>query len=90
MKGKSVKAQSVLIIGAGVGGITAAIHLARNGLRVTVIEKNSHPGGRCGHFTRAGHHFDTGPTLVLPPTVKYGLPPVVKYALPTPSKRKKK
>lgn len=67
MKGKSVKAQSVLIIGAGVGGITAAIHLARNGLRVTVIEKNSHPGGRCGHFTRAGHHFDTGPTLLVMP-----------------------
>lgn len=58
---------SVLVIGAGIGGMTAGIHLARRGLHVTVVEKNSHPGGRCDRFSREGHHFDTGPTLFVMP-----------------------
>ncbi len=59
--------RSVVVIGAGVGGLAGAIHLARRGLHVTVFEKNSHPGGRCDHFTRDGHRFDTGPTLFVMP-----------------------
>jgi phytoene desaturase len=62
-----MKTKSVLVIGAGIGGITAAIHLARRGRHVTVLEKNSHPGGRCDRFSRDGHHFDTGPTLFVFP-----------------------
>jgi phytoene desaturase len=58
---------SVLVIGAGIGGITAATHLARSGLHVTVLEKNAHPGGRCDRFNREGHRFDTGPTLLVMP-----------------------
>ncbi len=58
---------SVIVIGAGVGGLTAAIHLARRGLQVTVVEKNSHPGGRCDRLSRDGHRFDTGPTLFVMP-----------------------
>ncbi len=58
---------NVIVIGAGVGGITAAIHLAKRGMRVTVFEKNARPGGRCDRITRAGHHFDTGPTLLVMP-----------------------
>ena len=58
---------SVIIIGAGIGGIAAAAHLARRGIRVTVLEKNSHPGGRFDYFTRDGHHFDSGPTLLVMP-----------------------
>ena len=61
--------KSVLVIGAGIGGITAAIHLAQKGYQVTVIEKNSHPGGRCDRVSRDGHHFDTGPTLLVMPLV---------------------
>jgi len=57
----------VLIIGAGVGGIAAAAHLAQRGMSVTVIEKNTRPGGRCDHFSREGHCFDTGPTLMIFP-----------------------
>ena len=62
-----MKPKSVIVIGAGVGGITAAIHLARGGLHVTVLEKNARPGGRCDRFSREGHHFDTGPTLFVMP-----------------------
>src|SRR5512133_1380123 len=62
-----MKPGSVIVIGAGIGGITAAIHLARRGLRVTVLEKNPRPGGRCDRYSRDGHHFDTGPTLFVMP-----------------------
>lgn len=60
---------SVLVIGAGIGGIAAATHLAQHGMRVTVLEKNGHPGGRCDQLERDGHHFDTGPTLLVMPHV---------------------
>lgn len=59
--------QSAIVIGAGIGGITTAAHLAQRGLKVTVFEKNQRPGGRCDHFTREGHRFDTGPTLLVMP-----------------------
>ena len=62
-----MKNKTVIVIGAGIGGITAAIHLAKRGLKVTVIEKNTHPGGRCDRISREGHHFDTGPTLLVMP-----------------------
>ena len=60
---------TTIIIGAGIGGIATAAHLARRGIQVTVIEKNPEPGGRCGHFSRDGHKFDTGPTLFIMPLV---------------------
>lgn len=59
--------RSVLVIGAGIAGLTAATHLARGGLRVTVVEKHAGPGGRCGRFVREGHRFDIGPTLFVMP-----------------------
>ena len=62
-----MRSRSVLVIGAGIGGITAATHLAKRGLKVTVLEKNSRPGGRCDRLSRDGHHFDTGPTLLVMP-----------------------
>jgi phytoene desaturase len=62
-----MKSKSVIVIGAGIGGMVAAIHLAKRGLNVTVVEKNSHAGGRCDRISRDGHHFDTGPTLLVMP-----------------------
>ena len=59
----------MIVIGAGIGGITAATHLARAGFHVTVLEKNARPGGRCDRFSREGHQFDTGPTLFLLPSL---------------------
>jgi phytoene desaturase len=61
--------KSTIIIGAGLGGITLAARLARQGFRVTVLEKNPVPGGRCGQIVCDGHRFDTGPTLFLMPEV---------------------
>ncbi len=62
-----MKSPHVVVIGGGIGGITAAIHLRRSGANVTVVEKNLGAGGRCGQFTRQGHRFDTGPTLFIMP-----------------------
>jgi phytoene desaturase len=59
--------KSIIVIGAGIGGIVAATHLAQHGFKVTIIEKNSHAGGRCDRITREGHQFDTGPTLLVMP-----------------------
>lgn len=58
---------SALIIGAGMGGITLAARLARRGVDVTVLEKNSGPGGRVAQLKRDGFTFDMGPTLLLMP-----------------------
>ena len=62
-----MRSRSITVIGAGVGGIAAAAHLARQGFHVTVLEKNSRPGGRCDQFTHDGYRFDTGPTLFIMP-----------------------
>src|SRR5687768_11716908 len=60
---------TALVIGAGLGGIATAARLAKSGYQVTVLEKNTTPGGRCGQLTRDGHRFDTGATLFLMPEV---------------------
>jgi phytoene dehydrogenase-like protein len=64
-----MKSKSVAVIGAGIGGICAAIHLASHGLHVTVFEMNPNAGGRCDWIEREGHHFDVGPTLLVMPHV---------------------
>jgi len=58
---------SILIIGAGIGGIAAAARMVREGYQVTVVEKNEQPGGRCGFMDKDGYHFDTGATLFMMP-----------------------
>lgn len=58
---------TVLVIGAGIGGIATAARLARYGYRVTVVEKCLQSGGRCGRLVKEGHRFDSGPTLFLMP-----------------------
>jgi phytoene desaturase len=63
------KKPTAIVIGAGIGGIATAARLARNGLSVTVLEKNEKPGGRANQIVRDGHRFDVGPTLFLMPEV---------------------
>lgn len=57
----------VVIIGAGLGGLAAAIRLLAAGCEVTVIEALSSTGGRAGQIRDAGFVFDTGPTLITLP-----------------------
>lgn len=54
----------VLVIGAGVGGLTTAALLARAGLPVTVVEAHTYPGGSAGTFYHQGYRFDAGATLL--------------------------
>ena len=58
---------SVLVVGAGIGGIAVAGRLARKGYDVTVLEKNAVPGGRLNKLLQDGHRFDVGPSLFLMP-----------------------
>jgi phytoene desaturase len=55
----------VAIVGAGMGGLAAAIRLAAMGLEVEVFEKNAQLGGRVGRLEAEGFSFDTGPSLLL-------------------------
>lgn len=61
--------KSAAIIGAGIGGIATAIYLAKSGYSVSVYEKNSTPGGRCGQLIRDGHRFDLGATMLMMPDI---------------------
>ncbi len=56
---------SALVVGAGLGGLAAAVRLAHAGYRVTVVEKHDVPGGRAGVWQSEGFTFDTGPSMVL-------------------------
>ena len=56
-----------VIIGAGVAGLASAIRLAVQGMKVSVYEKNSYPGGKLSHFTKDGYSFDAGPSLFTQP-----------------------
>ncbi len=58
---------NLIVIGAGIGGISAAARLARAGYNVTLLEKNAAPGGRVALLEREGYRFDVGPTLFLMP-----------------------
>lgn len=55
--------QRVVVIGAGVGGLTAAALLAREGFDVTVLEAHVYPGGCAGTFYHKGYRFDAGATV---------------------------
>jgi len=59
----------VVVIGAGVGGLSAAIRLAAAGHAVTVLEQAAAPGGKCGRVERDGFAWDSGPSLLTMPWV---------------------
>jgi phytoene desaturase len=58
---------SVVVVGAGLGGLAAALYLAGAGRNVTVVERDTIPGGRCGLIRDHGYRFDTGPTVLTMP-----------------------
>ncbi|GAA2944910.1 phytoene desaturase [Streptomyces enissocaesilis] len=57
----------VVVVGAGLAGLSAALHLLGAGRRVTVVERDTQPGGRAGRVDRGGYRFDTGPTVLTMP-----------------------
>ena len=56
-----------VVVGAGLGGLAAAIRLRTRGYEVTVLEALDRPGGRARGFERCGFHFDAGPTVITAP-----------------------
>jgi phytoene desaturase len=54
----------VIVIGAGVGGLSAAIHLAAAGRRVLVLEQNVLPGGKVAQLYHNGYRWDCGPSVI--------------------------
>jgi phytoene desaturase len=60
---------SVLVVGAGVGGLSIAALLADSGKEVYVVEKNSAPGGRARFYRESGYVFDMGPSWYLMPDI---------------------
>jgi phytoene desaturase len=57
----------VVVVGAGLGGLACALHLAGAGRQVTVVEREPVPGGRAGRLSLDGYEFDTGPTVLTMP-----------------------
>ncbi|GIH13390.1 phytoene desaturase family protein [Rugosimonospora africana] len=67
MRTVSGRTDRVVIVGAGLGGLSCALHLAGSGREVTVLEREPVPGGRAGRLTLGGYEFDTGPTVLTMP-----------------------
>jgi phytoene desaturase len=63
----------VCIVGAGLGGLAAALDLAAAGAEVTVFEAGPDVGGKAGRATYEGVEFDTGPSVMTLPEVLHGL-----------------
>jgi phytoene desaturase len=79
--------KKVIVIGAGFAGLSAATSLANKGFKVTILEKNSGPGGRARVFREKGFTFDMGPSWYWMPDVfetyfgKFGKKPSDYYQL---------
>lgn len=58
-----------VVIGAGLGGLSTAIHLARQGWQVDIVERNGRSGGRMNVIEQDGFRIDMGPTMLMMPEV---------------------
>lgn len=63
------QARNVIVIGGGLGGLTAAALLAHYGMRVTLVEKNETLGGKLQDVTLGDHRFDFGPSTITMPWI---------------------
>ncbi|MGB3526362.1 MAG: phytoene desaturase family protein [Flavobacteriales bacterium] len=78
---------SIIIIGSGISGLAAASILARDGVRVTVLERNNQVGGRARTWNKDGFTFDMGPSFYWMPDVfdrffaRFGTSAAELYAL---------
>ncbi|MHB8341797.1 MAG: FAD-dependent oxidoreductase, partial [Mycobacteriales bacterium] len=67
MRTVSGRTDRVVVVGAGLAGLSAALRLVGQGREVTVLERAAVPGGRCGLLELDGYAFDTGPTVLTMP-----------------------
>ncbi len=56
--------EHIIIIGAGIGGLVSALLLSKQGLKVTVIERNEYPGGKLRALSSQEGPIDAGPTVL--------------------------
>jgi diapolycopene oxygenase len=61
--------KKAIVIGAGIGGIAAAIRLRKKGYDVCVFEGNAYPGGKLSQFSLGDYRFDAGPSLFTMPNL---------------------
>jgi phytoene desaturase len=64
-----MKSERIAVIGAGLGGLSAALKLSHNGFKVDVYEKLDSPGGKAAELRAEGYRFDMGPSLLTLPGV---------------------
>ncbi|WP_299751687.1 phytoene desaturase [uncultured Tateyamaria sp.] len=67
IESKTRAGNRAIVIGAGLGGLAAAMRLGAKGYAVTVVDKLDVPGGRGSAIWQDGHRFDLGPTIVTVP-----------------------
>ncbi|OTN75157.1 hypothetical protein A5886_000227 [Enterococcus sp. 8G7_MSG3316] len=63
------KKTRVVVIGGGLGGLSAAVSLTQEGYQVTVVEKNHHLGGKLNRLDKNGFGFDLGPSILTMPHI---------------------
>jgi phytoene desaturase len=63
------RSDHVVVVGAGLAGLAAALHLAGRGRAVTVLERCAVPGGRAGRHDLDGYRMDTGPSVLTMPDI---------------------
>lgn len=61
--------EEIIVVGAGIAGLSAAIVLQHSGYQVTIYEQNIQPGGKMARIEKDGFTFDVGPTIVMMPEV---------------------
>lgn len=61
--------RTIIVIGGGLGGVSAAISLAQKGYTVRLFEKNHHLGGKLNRLTKDGFTFDLGPSILTMPQI---------------------
>lgn len=69
MRDTGVGKEKLAVTGAGLGGLSCAVSLARAGFDVHLFERSANPGGKAGVLQMGGYQFDTGPSLMTMPSV---------------------
>ena len=65
--------RTAIVVGGGLAGLAAAVELTTAGVKVTVVERNAHLGGKMNVLDEAGFRFDMGPTILTMPQVVRGI-----------------